>query len=397
MIQDVRQAYNQYFTKLKYEQFLQEIAAQFEHLPPFRIAETPVFISSDLREKLFEACEGILDVLVQPNFKDLSASALTTGQVVPDEDEHTLFLQMDFGVCWGKDGTLEPQLIEIQGFPSLYFYQDMVAHLYRKHFAVPDHFTHLFNGLTSEDYIALLKKLILGGHAPEHVILLEIEPDQQATAIDFFASKHFLGIEYVCLSDLICEGRDVFYIKNGKKTPVHRIYNRVIFDELLQRRDLPRTFDFTKSYNIEWAGHPNWFFRISKHTLPFLSHLPFVPKTMFLKDLSATPDNLQDYVLKPLFSFSGSGVIINPTPADFDAITTPENYILQQKVEYAAAIETPSGPTKCEIRMLTVWEPGAARPRIINNLSRLSKGEMIGVKYNKDKDWVGGSVCFFEG
>ena len=204
-----------------------------------------------------------------------------------------------------------------------------------------------------------------------------------------------MGIKVLCLTKVIKNGRQLFY-KNekGDLIRIEKIYNRVIFDELDRRPDLTFGFNFTDDLDVEWIGHPNWFFRISKYTMPFLKS-EFVPKTYFLNQIDATRWDLTQYVLKPLFSFSGQGVKINITQADIDAITDPSNWILQEKVEYAPVLDTPSGPTKIEIRMLMIWEKNAARPQLVNNLIRLSKGEMIGVRYNKDKDWVGASVGLF--
>ena len=365
--------------------------------PSFRIAETPVFVPKYLKEHLFQACEEIMNVIVQPNFKELSETALLTGQdVVPNETDHTTFLQMDFGICKAEDGSLMPQLIEVQGFPSLYFYQEFVATAYKKFFRIPDHYNHLFGGLTSDSYLELLREIIVGSHKPENVILLEIEPFKQNTAIDFVIAQKQLGISVLCISELKKEGKKLYYLnEKGKKIQVHRIFNRVIFDELLQRNDLKREFYFRDEVDVEWIGHPNWFFRISKHTLPFLKS-KYVPDSFFLNDLSRTPLDIHNYVLKPLYSFSGTGVLININQYDIDAIKDPENYILQRRVHYEPVVKTLNESSKCEIRMLMLWEKGAAKPRMVNNLARLSKGEMIGVKYNKNKDWVGGSVAFFE-
>ena len=395
MIPSLRSQYNEAFTTSAYQNFLGDIAKAYNYTPPFRIAETPVFIPNTLKYKLFEACEEIIDTIVRPDFKELSEGAILAGQKVPGETPHTTFLQMDFGICIGEDGELIPQLIEIQGFPSLYFFQDLAARYYKKHFNIPDNYSHLFNGLNSDSYVELLRKVIVGDSNPENVILLEVEPDKQVTAIDFVVAKHQIGIEYLCVSDLKVEGKEVYYIKDGRKIGVEKIFNRVIFDELIKRDDLKREFYFTHDNNVKWIGHPHWFFRISKHTLP-LFESKYVPKSYFLDDLDEIPEDLHNYVLKPLYSFAGSGVIINLNRYDLDAIEDRENYILQRKVEYAGVVETPNVPSKCEIRMLTLWEDGAARPKIVNNLARLSKGEMVGVRYNKDKDWVGGSVGFFE-
>lgn len=395
MVSEIRQTYNQAFTNDQYQKMLDNIAQKHNHKVPFRIAETPVFVPAPLRDKLVEACEEIIDVLVQPDFKEKSQNAVLSGQIVPGETPHTTFLQMDFGICLDKNGEYTPQLIEVQGFPSLYFFQDLVASAYREHFNIPENYSHLFNGFDADAYRTKLRDIIVGNSNPENVILLEVEPHKQTTEIDFIVAKAMLGIEYLCVSDLKKEGKDVYYIKDGRKIGVEKIFNRVIFDELIKRDDLKREFYFTEEANVEWIGHPHWFFRISKHTLPLLDS-QYVPKSYFLNELDTMPINLKDYVLKPLYSFAGSGVIINLNRFDIEAINDPENYILQRKVEYAPVIPTPNIPAKCEIRMLMLWDRGAPRPVLVNNLARLSKGEMIGVRYNKDKDWVGGSVAFFE-
>lgn len=395
MISKIRTQYNQAFTQEKYQQFLDWIATQYDHRAPFPIAETPVFVPQQLKERLIQACEEITDVIVQPNFKELSESAVLAGQRMPSETPHTTFLQMDFGICLDENGDHIPKLIEVQGFPSLYFFQHLVATAYRKFFDIPAHLSHLFNGYTAESYIEKLREIIVGDHHPENVILLEIEPEKQTTAIDFYACKAMLGIPFVCVSELVKEGKEVFYHnEEGRKIKVERIFNRVIFDELIKRDDLKRQFYFTEEADVEWIGHPHWFFRISKHTLPLLDS-QYVPKSYFLNELESFPEDLHNYVLKPLYSFAGTGVIINLNRHDLEAIKDPENYILQRKVTYAPVVETLNQPAKCEIRMLMLWEKDAPRPVIVNNLARLSKGEMVGVRYNKGKDWVGGSVGFF--
>jgi len=395
MIAGYRKSYNEQFSVERYENMLDHITETYGHCPNFRVAETPVFVPHALKEKLIAASEDILKTLMQPDFKALSESAIPPHLRVPNETPHTTFLQLDFGICQDENGDYFPQLVELQGFPSLYFWQDTVARAYREFFNIPDHFTHLFGGMTSEEYVSMLRKIMFGDSRPENVVLLEVEPPKQNTAIDFYISRRDIGMEFVCISDVVKEGKDLYYIKDGRKIGIERIYNRVIFDELHKRDDLRRGFDITDEINAHWVGHPNWFFRISKHTLPLLDS-PYVPKSYFLSDLDGAPDDLDRYVLKPLFSFSGQGVIINPTKADFDAVEDRSNFILQRKMEYAPVIPTPNVPAKCEMRMMFLWEDGAARPQLVNNLIRLSKGEMVGVRYNKDKDWVGGSVGFFE-
>jgi hypothetical protein len=243
----------------------------------------------------------------------------------------------------------------------------------------------------------LLERLLLNGHDPAEVILLEIEPMKQNTAVDFLATEAMTGIAAVHIGDVTRKGRKLFYARDGKSVEIKRIYNRVIFDELVKRTDLKLEFNLTEDVDVEWAGHPNWFFRISKFTMPMIKSR-YIPECRFLSEFRQFPADLENYVLKPLFSFSGSGVVFHVTTDDIERIPDHErpNYMLQRKVQYLPVVQAPDGLVKVEIRLLYLWEPDAPRPRLVTNLARLSRGEMIGVKYNKDKTWVGGSVCFFE-
>jgi hypothetical protein len=395
----LRKEYNAHFTPEKYREFLHTVNTAFGEAVTFRVAETPIFVPKALKNQLLQGVEDICEVLLQPDFLQRSEAALPAHLRVPGEDAHTIFLQLDFGICRAADGSLTPQLIEMQGFPSLYFFQQLLADSYRKHFeTIPADWHHLFGGLDSEGYVDLLREVIVGNSKPENVILLEVEPEKQNTRIDFWGSEKHLGIKVLCLSKLKKEGRDLYYFDDsGRRVGVERIYNRIIFDELEKRSDLPREWDMTSEVNAEWVGHPNWFFRISKHTLPFMKS-PFVPETLFVNELKSIPDDLQNWVLKPLFSFSGQGVKINITREDVESVDDPSNFILQRKVDYVAAVETtdPAEPSKCEIRMMILWNKNWDKPRLVNNLVRMSKGEMVGVRYNKGKDWVGASVGFFE-
>jgi len=394
---EARAAYNQHFTAERYEAFKDYIASEVNHVPPFRIAETPVFIPVTLKNQLLEACDQINQVVCQTNFKELSKDAIKHPTLrVPGEDYHTRFLQMDFGICLDEQGKPIPQLIELQGFPSLYFFQELLSTAYRKYFEIPEDFTVYFDGMNSRDYVQLLKEVIVGTNDPKNVILLEVEPEKQATNIDFLRAQQLLGIKVLCISKLKKEGRKLYYLnEQGKKIPVYRIYNRVIFDELTKRDDLEREFYFKDEVDVEWVGHPNWFFRISKFTMPLLKG-PYVPECLYLDKLRTYPQDLSNYVLKPLYSFAGSGVQLNVTPKLLDDLPDKENYILQKRVHYQPFPIAPDGDVKVEIRMLLIWEQGQSNARIVNNLVRLSKGEMIGVKYNRDKDWVGASVGYFE-
>ncbi|MGB6036207.1 MAG: hypothetical protein WBG42_08060, partial [Cryomorphaceae bacterium] len=391
-----RSWFNANFTEAKYASFKESISKAYGHTPVFRLAETPVFFDNALKEKVLQACEDINKTILQGDFKELTKGAIKHPDlVVPNEDYHTRFLQMDFGICENEDGEIIPQLIEVQGFPSLYFFQDLLYKAYVDNFDIPDRYTVHFDGLDSVRYMELLHKEIVGDFDPKSVVLLEVEPEKQATYIDFLGAEAHLGIKVLCISKLIKRDKNLFYLDEaGNEVHIKRIYNRVIFDELNQRPDLKREYYFKDEVDVEWVGHPNWFFRISKYTMP-LFNSPYVPECHYLDQLQEYPEDLENYVLKPLYSFAGSGVKLSISPKDLDEIEEKENFILQRKVNYASLIDTPSGPAKCELRVMMIWEKDEATIKLVNNLVRVSKGEMVGVRYNRDKDWVGASVGFF--
>ncbi|MFT3904196.1 MAG: hypothetical protein QM727_13555 [Niabella sp.] len=396
MIPDIRKEFNEAFSQEKYEAYLQELNS-FHGGGDFRVGETPVFVPRAFTQQMLDTCEAVIDVMLKPGFKTDTDRAIPPGYAVPNEEPYPAVIAFDFGVCSdGREG-YEPQLIEMQGFPTLFGYQIMQSAVFARHFNLPDNFSPLLGGHTHETYLQTLKEVIVGQHAPENVILLEIFPHQQKTKIDFYFTQDFLGIKPVCITELIKKGNKLFYEDNGVEIPVKRIYNRVIFDELAQQspKVKEKAAILFEPLEVEWVPHPAWFYRLSKFTLPLIDH-PHIPQTRYLDTVKDLPADLENYVLKPLFSFAGQGVVIDVSPDDIAAVKDPENWILQKKVNYAPVIVTPDGPAKAEIRLFYFWKPGADRPIPGSNLARLSKGKMIGVRYNKDKIWTGSSFCLFE-
>jgi len=389
MIPDLREKYNREFSTETYNKFMGELNSILRYPTDFRVSETPLFLSEEMNDKLLLACNDIVLQLSSPEFKRASEGAIPGNLKVPGESDHTEFFQIDFAICKNAEGNYFPKLIELQGFPTIYAYQYFFTRLLKKYFPIPDNFTTYYNNFDEDDYIKIFKKVILGDSDPENVILLEITPDKQKTRIDFAATEELTGISTVGIREIIQRGNKLFYKKNGKEIPVERIYNRVIFDDL-KRNNINYNFDFKSDLNVKWVAHPNWFFKISKYSLPLLKG-EFVPSCFFLHELNEYPTDLENYVLKPLFSFAGHGVEIDLNKNILDKIEDPENYILQQKIEYAPLIKTPDEYSKVEIRMMFIW---IDKPVLVNNLIRISKGKMMGVDYNKNKTWVGSSSAF---
>lgn len=397
MVPSLRQKFNTEFTEEKYREYMDALKSRHGSELEFRVSETPIFCDKAFTEKMLSACEDIVDVIASPDFIEQSARAIPEDVKVPGHEGVCNFIAFDFGICESESGRLEPQLIEMQGFPTLFAFQVWQGEVAKKVLDIPENYDNYLNGFNKESYIKLLKEIIIADHAPENVILLEIFPEKQKTRVDFFFTEDYLGIKMVCLTKLIKKGNKLSYDNNGVETEVKRIYNRVIFDDLQQQSAEVQEKGkvLLEDLDVEWVPHPNWFFRVSKHTLPFIDS-PYVPQTRFLSDVKEIPADLENYVLKPLFSFAGQGVIIDLKREDIDNIEDPENWILQRKVKYADVISTPDGPAKAEIRIFYFWKDDEARPVATNNLARMSKGKMIGVRYNKDFSWVGGTQVFFE-
>lgn len=391
----LRASVNAQFSEELYAQLQARLAEKLGEPVDFRVAESPVFVDADLRQQLEDACRDICAQLLTPEYFAASAAAIPPHQRVPGNDARPTVMILDFAVCQQADGRLFPQIIELQGFPSLFAYQAVLAETYRELYDLPANFGPYLSGLDHDRYLDFLRGWILGQCAPENVVLLELEPEKQKTRADFQATEWLTGVRSVCLRKIKRQGKKLFYERDGALVPIHRLYNRVIFDELEQRPELVGEFDLTQEVEVEWVCHPNWYFRMSKYSLPFLRS-PYVPASYFVHELSALPADLENWVLKPLYSFAGAGVLVDVTAADIAALEHPEHYLLQRKVEYAGVLQSPEAPVKVEIRMMVFLPEGESAARVVTNLARLSRGKLIGVRYNKDFNWVGSSSAFFE-
>lgn len=392
MIPALRARFNEQYSEARYHAFVEALTQRVGCPIEFRISETPCFFPDALMQSLVDASQTMVaqllgnaeyraaaDLMVPERFR------LPRGEVFPT------CVQVDFGLVQQPDGAVEGRLVELQAFPSLYGFQMALAETWAEK-PSGGFFAELFlDGLDSSAYIALMRNVLVGPHAPEHVVLMEIQPKTQKTRPDFEVTEHTWGIRAVDTTEVIKDGRRLFYKRDGVLTPIHRIYNRVIPDEL-ERSGAPMPFDYRDELDVEWIGGPDWFFRISKFSIPWLRH-PWVPKTMFLSDVRDVPADRDNWLLKPLFSFAGGGIIFSPTDTDLAAIPPDQRhlYVLQERVAFTPVINTPAGPTQAELRIMMVREGDSYRA--VMPLVRMGRGKMMGVDHNKGMAFVGASAA----
>jgi hypothetical protein len=393
----LRRAYNAAYSDDMYRQYMARLEGFLGCSIPFRVAETPFFIPADLREYLARSARQIIDQISEESRLTRMKRAIPAELDVPRMDHLPNCVQVDFAIVRGPTGALEGRVVELQAFPSLYalmvVQSDIMAETLRTIPGMPDKWSIYFGGLDRESFIARFKGALLAGEDPESVVLLDLTPKQQKTYPDFVATKMLTGVDAVCPTTLIKDGRKLLREVDGKRVQVRRIYNRIVFDELeVKGTALP--FRYTDDLDVTWLSHPNWYWTWSKFTLPFIDH-PAVPKATYLSDLKEPPANLEGYVLKPLFSFAGAGVNIDPTVADLDAVPAAQRdkWILQEKITYEPGIPMPDGTgVKAEVRMMFLRAPDQPKPELVLNLVRLSRGKMLGVDQTKNLTWVGGTV-----
>lgn len=376
----------------------------------FPVAETPCFFPKALLDEMAAAgAELTLRLVDDAAYLEQSLAAIPEAWRAADETAHPHFLTADFGLVREADGRLAPRLVEMQAFPSVFGFQWMLSEAWRTAFDLDSSLRFLLSGLDEAGYWKLLADTIVAGHDPETVVLADVEPEKQKTLPDFHITAERLGIRIVDIAELEPEDRHGrlprLCSRDGKRRiPVRRIYNRAIVDELV-RKQIHLQFDYREPFEVEWAGHPDWYFHVSKFSLPWLEH-PVVPAAAYLdawlKDRPGgpvrgrLPEERERLVLKPLYSFAGRGIQFAPSDEDLAAIPASRRgeYLLQERVAFEPVIETPAGPTQAEIRILYVWpERGELTPAIA--LARLGRGAMMGVDHNRGQSWVGASAVFY--
>jgi len=402
MIPSLRKQFNDRFTPEKYEAFLRRVDEVCGTHVQFRLSETPCFFPKALIDRMAADGQALIRQLVDnPAYRAKSDEAVPAEFKVPNEPDHPMFVQVDFGLVRDAAGELQPKLVELQAFPSLYAYQGPLADAYVDVYGLAasgfglsasGRLKYLLSGLETSSYRELLRRAIVGSHDPENVILMEIDPAHQKTLPDFLLTEKMLGVRTVDIVDIRKDGTRLYYERAGKRIPIRRIYNRAIVDEL-ERKPVKLAFDWRDELEVEWAGHPNWYFRISKFSIPYLQHAS-VPKTWFLDRLEEVPTDLENYALKPLYSFAGLGVVIAPKKEDIAAIPAEKRpyYILQERMHFEPVIATPFGGTKAEVRVMYVWLDELTP---VLTIIRMGRGLMMGVDHNRNMEWVGASAGFY--
>ena len=400
MLPELRQAFNRDYRPQRYHALLEDCARRARAPLEFRISETPCFFPRAWMQRIADTgAELTHQLLGNDAFLKASEEAVPERFRVPRCPVHPHFMTADFGLVREADGSLAPRLVELQAFPSIFGFQAVISESYAGTFGLPANLERFLSGHDDASYWALLRKVIVGNHAPENVVLLEIEPEQQKTLPDFHVHEDRLGIRTVDIAKLKRDGRRLFYRNGTRDIPIERIYNRAIVDEL-ERKGVALPFDYRDDLDVEWAGHPNWYFRISKFAIPWLQHRA-VPPAVFLNDWydgkasDLLPDDREQWVFKPLYSFAGKGVQFGPTDAELSAIPPDQrhNFLLQQRVRFEPVIDTPYGLTQAEVRIMYVWPDGEELQPVIS-LIRMGRGKMMGVDHNRNQEWVGASAGF---
>ena len=408
MISSLRKEFNSRFSPGAYRLFLRNLDACVRTHVGFRVAETPVFFpQSLLQEMAVTGAELTRRLVSDRQYLARSAKAIPEAWRAADETPHPHFMTVDFGLVKDGNGNLSPRLVELQAFPSVYGYQFVLSENYRSAFHLDSigPLDYYLGGHNEASFWKKMEQVILKGHAPENVVLAEIDPMHQKTLPDFQVTADRLGVRIVDIAEIMPQDRPgrpprLCYREGKRLVPIHRIYNRAIVDELIQKQ-VHLHFDYRESFDVEWAGHPNWYFHLSKFSIPYLDH-PSVPPAVFLDDWFAgrgrdrLPHDREQWILKPLFSFAGKGILFAPSEEDLQAIPPQErgNYLLQQRVKFESVIETPFGMTQPEIRILYLWSDGEDLQPVLP-LVRLGRGKMMGVDHNRDLEWVGASAAFY--
>lgn len=394
MLKDIRIAFNQAFTDERYQRYLDYINQHYPNSVGFRIAETPLFFSKEFKESITLAGEAICHQLIQPALLKQLCKGIPAGFNIDAYNTLPNCILLDFAIT---ENGREPDysLVELQAFPSLFAYEIIQNNALLQSYSIPNGFSAFLNDYDEKSYLSLLSQLIKGDN-PNETILLELDPEIQKTCIDFYCTRDYLNIPIVNIRDIYFKEGKWYYLSGGKESTFKRIYNRIVFDEIKENEAIVETYiQLANDSQLTWFTHPIHFFMYSKYALPYITH-PKIPKTVFLDQVNIQKTDFTRKVIKPLFSFAGKGVMIEPTQESVQSITNKAQWICQEKIHYVQGILTPKDPAKAELRIFFLKDPKTNVFKAVFNLARLSKQALINTAQNSNDTWVGGSMAFFE-
>ncbi|MCX8051648.1 MAG: hypothetical protein N3B17_07150 [Chlorobi bacterium] len=386
--------YRSHYTDERYHRLRQLLEQRLGTRIEFRIMEAPVFLSDELRRSIADAAIALVEQCTEKSYLSHAIErAIPPRYRMPDIPPHPTCAVVDFAISQA-DGELVPRLIELQGFPSLFAYQLFLTDAYHDAYELREEFSPFFDpSLDRNEYRRILERWLIGNHHPDNTALVDYKPLEQKTYPDFAATELLTCMAPTDIGGIVERDGYLFHERGGALQPLRRIYMRAITDEL-EERGVEVPFSWNDPPHVEWVVHPNWYFLMSKYSLPYLHH-PTVPRALFCDTIERLPTDVR-YVLKPLFAFAGKGVNVEPTDDDLRALSPDErrNWLAMEKVEYAPALPTPEGANYVEVRCMVIWEEGS-RPRPAMSLVRTGRSKLMGSRY-LTLPWTGASICFFE-
>ncbi|MEO7331677.1 MAG: hypothetical protein ABI193_24090, partial [Minicystis sp.] len=252
----LRRAFNAAYTPDFYSRYMERFERRVGSPIPFRVAETPFFIPLALRDRLERDANEIVAQISDPALIATMKKAIPPHLDVPGMDALPNCVQVDFAVSRNANGELEGKVVELQAFPSLYALMVLQSQVLTECLAempgLDRKWSLYFSGLDQESFLERFRRAVLGGEDPENVVLIDLDPPHQKTYPDFLATKMYTGVDAVCPTTLIREGKRLFRKVNGKLVQVKRFYNRVVFDEL-EAKKITLPFAYTDELDVSWC------------------------------------------------------------------------------------------------------------------------------------------------
>ena len=165
MLEPFRSDFNARFTEAKYAELKQRLDERTRTHIQFRIAETPCFFPRELMERMVHAgAELTTQLLGNTHYMQQSNAAIPDEYCVPNQDRRPHFMTVDFGLVRDAQGELQPKLVEMQAFPSIFGYQPELAQAYIEVFGLDPSLEYRFNGLDDAGYWKLMREVIVAGN-----------------------------------------------------------------------------------------------------------------------------------------------------------------------------------------------------------------------------------------